>query len=719
MKIAFFTDDYLPYVHGVTTSIQNYRQAFEALGHEVWIVAPKPKQKGFVEYDDHVIRLPSVNSYVFDKRPVSLLYPGIARKLDPYDFDIVHSQTQFYLFVIAGMVAKRKNIPHVTTVHTLYTELLDDYPMAVTAGLIAVSIGFPFAFKMRPVLPFSSAKEIRDLPLAEKGDIRKTQGWRLIAAAVNQADAGFVPSEHLSKTLVDYGTTVPLILQTNGIELSRYRTAKASDSPLTKKRGEKFIVCVARVSAEKRQHILIEALAQMKFRSVKLILVGNGPESEHLQTLADQLGIGDQVIFPGLLSATQVAAVLKQSDMFALASYRFDNQPMAILEAIASGLPVVYCDDNLREGLSRDNARLTRGIAAEHFAHVFDDLCTNPDKLQKMSIASRHHAQDFDRKKLARTMVDNYQHLVDGEILPTGKPPRKRLPRVSIVIPAYNEAQVIEKCIDSCMNQTRPAYEIIIVNNKSTDDTEKIVRRLQRRYKTTKTTIRLLQQNRLQGIIPTRDHGMAAAKGDVIGRIDADSTLEPIWVEAVQEGFSDPDVAAASGPVVYHDMPAKNAGFRADNQIRGTLDKLTKEYKFLFGSNMAVRRKVWHEIIDDLCEDVNDEMHEDIDVAFHLHDRGYKVVYLPNMIGGMSARRLEDSPKDFYQYIMRYERTFKYHGVSSRAARIPIFIYLATYFPMKFIRFTYDADEEQFTFERFRDRLTRRHGDSRDDEIVI
>lgn len=719
MKIAFFTDDYLPYVHGVTTSIHNYRRALEELGHEVWVVAPKPKIRGFVEHDDHAVRLPSINSYIFDKRPVSLLYPGIARKLDSYDFDIVHSQTQFYMFVIAGMVAERKNIPHVTTVHTLWTEMIDDYPAMVTAGLIAVSIGYPFVFRKKPILPFNSPKEVRDLSITERIDIRKTQGWRLISAMVNQADAGIAPSEHLCKTLKDYGATVPIVLQTNGIDPTYYRKAKVANSPIVKRDDEVFITCVARVSAEKRQYVLIEALAQMRHKEAKLVLVGDGPEIDRLTERAEALGVRDRVMFAGMVSSDQVASILKQSDIFALASYQFDNQPMAILEALASGLPIVYCDDNLREGLDRDNALLTRGIEAVHFAKALDNLLDKPEKIQTMAAASSKKSKDFDRATLSKDAIRMYQHLIDGEHGVFRQSPRKRSPRVSIVIPAYNEEQVIEKCLDSCMSQTRSACEIIVVNNKSTDDTEKIVRRVQRRYKDAKTTIRLLQQNRLQGIIPTRNHGMMAARGEIVGRIDADSTIEPTWVEAVQEGFSDASVAAASGPVLYHDMPAKNVGFRADNQIRGTLDKLAKEYRFLFGSNMAIRRKVWHEISDELCEDVDDKMHEDIDIAIHLHERGFKVVYLPDMIGGMSARRLEDSPKDFYQYIMRYERTFKHHDIASRSARIPIFIYLATYFPLKFIRFTYDADGEQFTFERFRDLLKRRHGDSSEDEIVI
>jgi len=415
MRIAFFTDDYLPYVHGVTTSIQNYRQALEALGHEVWIVAPQPKQKDFVENDDHVIRMPSINSYIFDKRPVSLLYPGIARKLYKYNFDVVHSHTQFYLFVIAGMVAKKQNIPHFTTIHTLYTELLDDYPAAVTAGLIAVSVGFPFVFRTKPILPFDSVSEIRELSRDEAVSIRKKQGWRLIAASVNQADVGIAPSEHLCHTLKENGTTIPLHVLPNGISLERYRNSRAEDSPLTKNPGEKFIVCVARVSGEKRQRVLVEMMPLLKSKNAKLIIVGDGPELENLKRLALELDVEDKIIFTGLQSPEMVAAILKQADIFTLPSYRFDNQPMVFLEAIASDLPVVYCDDHLTEGLTPENALLTGGIDAENFAASFDELLGDDARRERMSIASVKIAKQFDRDVLVKRIIKGYQTVIEAK----------------------------------------------------------------------------------------------------------------------------------------------------------------------------------------------------------------------------------------------------------------------------------------------------------------
>ena len=86
-------------------------------------------------------------------------------------------------------------------------------------------------------------------------------------------------------------------------------------------------------------------------------------------------------------------------------------------------------------------------------------------------------------------------------------------------------------------------------------------------------------------------------------------------------------------------------------------------------------------------------------------ENNLEIVYDPNMIAGMSARRLEDSPREFYQYVMRFERTFKAHGVKSRTARIPIFIYLLTYFPVRTVRKFYDGETNKFTLRKLRDEV--------------
>jgi len=411
VRIGIFIDDYLPSVHGVATSTTSLKKALEDLGHEVYIIAPKCK--GYDDDDDHVIRVPSSKSYIFDKRETGVIYPGLARRLDKYDFDIVHSQMQFYVGVLAHSVAKRQNIPHITTVHTLYTELIDDYPLMVTAGIIALTAALPIVLRTKPILPTPSREQLRTMSKEAIKETFSHQGWRLTAAFANKCEACISPSKHLARILIDEGgLTAPCYVRPNGIDTKRYRDADPADSPISKKPGEKFIISVARLSPEKRQKALIEALPHISDRNVALVLTGGGPYEQDLRRRSEELNVANRVIFTGMQPSDKVASLLKQADVFSLASYHFDNQPMTFLEAASSGLPIVYCDEQMTEGLTERNAILTDGIEGESLARAFNDLFSNPDKLEQMSRGSLDVAREFDSSTMAMSMVTLYEKLI-------------------------------------------------------------------------------------------------------------------------------------------------------------------------------------------------------------------------------------------------------------------------------------------------------------------
>lgn len=263
-------------------------------------------------------------------------------------------------------------------------------------------------------------------------------------------------------------------------------------------------------------------------------------------------------------------------------------------------------------------------------------------------------------------------------------------PSVSIVIPAYNEESVIRQCLTAAIYQSSPAHEIIVVDNKSTDRTAEIVRAMQLEYP--ESPIHLVAQNDAQGLIPTRNAGLDYGSGEVLGRIDADSVLEPEWVEQVQNAFLDPTVQAATGPVLYYDMPLRRWGQKADDRMRQLMLRLARhEYHFLFGSNMALRKSAWEIIRSETCLDEKDEMHEDIDLSLHLAEHSLRVQYVPTMVSGMSARRLEDSPRDYSYYVTRFDRTYKAHNIKKIALKAPMVVFYSVYFPAKILRAIHSA----------------------------
>jgi glycosyltransferase involved in cell wall biosynthesis len=245
----------------------------------------------------------------------------------------------------------------------------------------------------------------------------------------------------------------------------------------------------------------------------------------------------------------------------------------------------------------------------------------------------------------------------------------RRYPSVSLVIPAFNEEERIERCLSAALSQTMPAAEIIVVDNNSTDTTVERVQRLASRHP--EARVRVIAQTAHQGITPTRDTGFAAATGEVVGRIDADTTLAPDWVARVASIMRDAPVGAVSGPVTYYDLPLPGLTRLSDDLARRLLRRIGRRYPFLLGSNMAIRASAWRAVAAQTCLDRADEFHEDLDLALHLYEAGVAIGYDSSMRASVSARRLSGSPESFRAYTGRFERTYASHGVDLWHLRIP------------------------------------------------
>jgi glycosyltransferase involved in cell wall biosynthesis len=110
--------------------------------------------------------------------------------------------------------------------------------------------------------------------------------------------------------------------------------------------GTARAICVATLNELKGHAVLLDALARDGLARVELDLVGSGPLEHALRARAERLGIADRVRFHGTRSEREVAALLDAADVFVLASVvaangQMDGIPVALMEALASGLPVI------------------------------------------------------------------------------------------------------------------------------------------------------------------------------------------------------------------------------------------------------------------------------------------------------------------------------------------------------------------------------------------
>jgi len=100
------------------------------------------------------------------------------------------------------------------------------------------------------------------------------------------------------------------------------------------------------------------------------------------------------------------------------------------------------------------------------------------------------------------------------------------LNKISIVIPVYNEESQLAACRDAISQQKESPFEVIVVDNNSTDSTVRVALSF--------PFVTLIREPR-QGVMHARTTGFDAARGDIIGRIDADTILPPDWTESVLE----------------------------------------------------------------------------------------------------------------------------------------------------------------------------------------
>lgn len=220
---------------------------------------------------------------------------------------------------------------------------------------------------------------------------------------------------------------------------------------------------------------------------------------------------------------------------------------------------------------------------------------------------------------------------------------------LSIIIPVYNEEDYIKDCLRAIESQTEAPDEVIVVDNNSTDNTVNIAKQF--------PFVRIIKEKK-QGLFFSRNTGMKAAKGDVLGRIDADTFLDINWVSSVKKIFKDPGVKLATGPLGYHDQPLPR--FTQKGEAFFLRLAMLGDYKFVFGANMAIRRNTWKNIVDELCN--KPFLFEDIDLAIHLGKHGITPTYSSKISGYVSSRRFDDNPIDFFRYIGGHTRTHRYHG---------------------------------------------------------
>jgi glycosyltransferase involved in cell wall biosynthesis len=181
---------------------------------------------------------------------------------------------------------------------------------------------------------------------------------------------------------------------------------------------------------------------------------------------------------------------------------------------------------------------------------------------------------------------------------------------ISVVIPVLDDSAHLTECLRALAAQTRQADEILVVDNGSADDSAAVARSF---------GARVLHEP-VRGIAPANATGFDAAQGEIIARLDADSIAAPDWLERIEAAFdADAGLAALTGSAVFRDGSPLVNWIGREVYLRWYFWAMggLLGHPPLFGSNLALRSAVWHEVRDDVHRS-DPRMHDDLDLSFQI-----------------------------------------------------------------------------------------------------
>ena len=372
MRVALFTNNYLPFCGGVTISVETLRRGLEALGHDVWVFAPR--FAGGPPDPPRVVRYPSVPAATYPDFALAVPYsPRIVRLVRALDIDVFHAHHPFLLGPAARRMGRRQRRPVVFTYHTRYEKYAHYVPLS--RGLVEAA------------------------------------AIRLSTRFAARADAVIAPSQVIRDELRARGVLVPIAVVPTGVDLEQFCPGDraAARRHLGLAPAGPVLLYVGRLDPEKsvgRILLAFERIASI-VPGARLVLVGQGTEGERLRGQARRFAAADRVVFLGARAHAALAPCYQAADLFLFAS-ETETQGLVLAEAAASGLPSVAVgaagsDEVVRDG---DTGLLTKSEPAA-LAEAAIGLLLDATRRRGMGERARLVAeQEFDvRRQIDRTLA--------------------------------------------------------------------------------------------------------------------------------------------------------------------------------------------------------------------------------------------------------------------------------------------------------------------------
>lgn len=387
MRIGIFSETYTPYISGLVTSEVMLKHALEKQGHEVYVVTANIESFKY-EYDEkeRVLKIPGLPTGIYDSRLTSIYPVRAVKKIKSWKLDVIHSQTEFAVGTFARIIAKQYNIPLVHTYHTMY----EDYIHYVTKGYFKKSTKKLLEYFTKFYCDTTATELI----------VPTTKTYKLFTEKYK-----FEKNIHIIPT----GIEVDRFFEENISKEEVQNLRKRLD--LSKK--DFVILFVGRLAEEKNVEFLINSQKNLnkKYKNIKLIIVGDGPDKEKYEKLSNSLGLSNNIIFTGKAAWGDMPYYYHVSDVFATAS-KTETQGLTIIEAMASQVVPVCMRDEAFQSMVTEELNGLFFVTNEEYEAEIKRLYLNPKELKRFDKQARIQAEHYSSKNYADRVLEVYQRAI-------------------------------------------------------------------------------------------------------------------------------------------------------------------------------------------------------------------------------------------------------------------------------------------------------------------
>ncbi len=373
MKIAIFSDTFLPQINGVTNTLDKLIKYFDenCIDYKIFV----PQDSNQENYQNSIYSFLSFRFFLYPELRFAIPDVfSIKKVVEEYKPDLIHIVTPFNIGLCGLKIAKDLDIPAVASYHTDFSKYLKYYNLQFLDKWL----------------------------------------WGFIGWFHGQFLINFCPSKDTEDELMRHGI--------NNIEL--WGRGVDSDLFCPQKRSEKFrekhgirnkiaLLYVGRLAPEKDIDVLMEAFEVINEKyedRLQLVITGKGPLEKELKSRWNK-----NVTFTGYMKGNELAEVYASCDIFVFPSVT-ETYGNVVLEAMAAGLPVIA---SMKGGVKENLINGYNGFEAEanqynDYAEKIERLLLDDELRRSLGANAREHALKYTWSNIFNNLMQNYKKVLEG-----------------------------------------------------------------------------------------------------------------------------------------------------------------------------------------------------------------------------------------------------------------------------------------------------------------